>query len=64
MKTERIHITRDLKTGEPSYTGETPDGGTELSGFAGDLAHEVAYRLMDGTQVTEVEITVRWTGEY
>lgn len=64
IRTERIAITRDPKTGEPSYRGETPDGGTELSGFAGDIAHEVAYRLVEGSDVEQAEITVRWRGEY
>lgn len=63
VHTERIQITRDAN-GEATYSGETPDGSNDLSGFAGDIAHEVAYSLMEGTEVERAEITVRWQGEY
>lgn len=63
VTTERITITNPTN-GPATYTGETPDGGTELSGFAGDIAHEVTYGLVEGHDIDLVEITVRWRGSY
>ena len=50
---------REFEIREPYEGYEQAD----LSGFAGDLAHEVSH-LMEDTEVRNVRIVVEWEGTY